>query len=568
MSRRLNLVTVRTGETTPHRRAGEPVADERVQRIESRLRQAQASLQALGGDADDAGAELKAASQELQSITEELRGINGELAHRISAADPAGAALQVGDERYRLIVEEARDYAIFTTDHANRIDSWPPGAATVFGWAAEEVLGRKPDFTFTPEDRAEGAPAWEFDTAREQGQAPDVRWHMRKDGSRVFIDGSSRALHDADGRFRGLLKIGQDTTERRRADERLRESEQRLRSLMEGVPQLVWRADRPGHWSWSSPQWTAYTGLSPEESRGLGWLDALHPEDRGRACQAWSEAERAGVLDAEWRLCGGSEPRYRWFHTRATPVTDKDARVEWIGASTEIEEAKRLQAHTEILVAELQHRVRNILAVVRSIARRTGDTSVTVEDYAAHLQGRISSLARTQNVLTRTPGSGVNLEELVGDELLAHAVQEDQVTIGGPPVRLQGKAAETLGLALHELATNAVKYGALAVQAGGLSVTWKLVPSGEVARLCLEWRETGVPLAGPPERRGFGRELIERSVPYELGATAELEFLPDGVRCVIEMPLSERNAVLDGTPGGARRPPPLAGPHGLGGGAA
>jgi two-component system CheB/CheR fusion protein len=201
----------------------------------------------------------------------------------ISSAAQAEAALRASDERYRLIVEEARDYAIFTTDHENCIDSWPPGAATVFGWAAEEVLGRKPDFTFTPEDRAERVPGWEFDTARDEGQAPDVRWHMRKDGSRVFIDGSARALHNADGRFRGVLKIGQDTTERRRADERLRESEQRLRSLMEGVPQLVWRADRPGHWSWSSPQWTAYTGLSAEESRGPGWLEALHPEDRDRA---------------------------------------------------------------------------------------------------------------------------------------------------------------------------------------------------------------------------------------------------------------------------------------------
>jgi two-component sensor histidine kinase len=133
-------------------------------------------------------------------------------------------------------------------------------------------------------------------------------------------------------------------------------------------------------------------------------------------------------------------------------VTDKDGRVEWIGASTEIEEAKRLQAHTEILVAELQHRVRNILAVVRSIARRTGDTSATVEDYAAHLQGRISSLARTQNVLTRTPGFGRQPGGAGRRRAAGACRQEDQVTIGGPAVRLQGKAAETLGLALHELA--------------------------------------------------------------------------------------------------------------------
>src|SRR3712207_5418388 len=124
-----------------------------------------------------------------------------------------------------------------------------------------------------------------------------------------------------------------------------------------------------------------------------------------------------------------------------------------------------------MLLAELQHRVRNTLAVVRSIARRTGETSTTVEDYAMHLDGRLNAFARTQALVTRDPEAGVDLEYLVADELLAyHAKEADQVRISGPPIRLQPKAAETLGLAVHELATNAVKHGALRARQGRVEV--------------------------------------------------------------------------------------------------
>jgi len=152
----------------------------------------------------------------------------------------AEAALRESEERNRLIVEAARDYAIFTTDPEGRITSWSPGAREVYGWSAREIAGEPMDATFTPEDRAAGAPAEERAGAREHGSAPDVRWHLRRNGARVFIEGTTRALRDADGTLRGFLKIGQDVTERRHTEDALRQLNETLeRRVAERTAELA-----------------------------------------------------------------------------------------------------------------------------------------------------------------------------------------------------------------------------------------------------------------------------------------------------------------------------------------
>ncbi|WP_376091679.1 CheR family methyltransferase [Roseomonas sp. CCTCC AB2023176] len=344
----------------------------------------------------------------------------------ITERQRAEEARRSSEERFRVIVESARDYAILTTDREGRIEEWLPGAAAVFGWTPDEVVGRDVAVLYTPEDRANRVPEEELATAWERGVASDVRWHLRKDGSRVFIEGSSRSLRDAGGRVRGVIKIGQDVTERREREEALRASE----------------------------------------------------------------------------------------------------------------------GHAKLLLAELQHRVRNTLAVIRSIARRTAETSGSVEEYASHLDGRIEAFARVQAAVTRDPSSGVDLEHLVAAELLAHAAREgEQVKrIGGPEVRLQPKAAETMALALHELAVNAVKHGALGAPGGQVEVTWRAEEAAEGGqRLLFEWVETGAQIPeGEPSRRGFGTELLERVLAFELNAQATSRFERDGLRCTILLPLTER----------------------------
>ncbi|TQF33273.1 chemotaxis protein CheB [Bradyrhizobium sp. UNPA324] len=206
-----------------------------------------------------------------------------------------------------------------------------------------------------------------------------------------------------------------------------------------------------------------------------------------------------------------------------------------VTAVTRAEERQRL------LLAELQHRVRNTLGVVRSIARRSAETSSTVEEYASHLDGRLNAFARTQALVTRDPESGVDLEFLVVEEFLAYNAREgEQMRVSGPKVRFQAKAAETFALAIHELATNALKYGALSRPGGRIEITWRLDEGRDPAALLFEWREHGGPQVEPPPRKGFGTELLERTLAFELKGHTALAFNPAGLECAIAIPLSKR----------------------------
>ena len=163
----------------------------------------------------------------------ELETLGSGLVRLEEAVGAVEAGAHEGRERYWAIVEQAVDYAIFTTDAGGRIDTWPSGAQAVFGWAEDEAVGQSFAMTYTPEDRAAGVPEQELGRARDEGSAPNVRWHARRDGEQVFIDGAARARLGVDGVFQGLLKIGQDTTERRLVERRWREEEERGRAELE-----------------------------------------------------------------------------------------------------------------------------------------------------------------------------------------------------------------------------------------------------------------------------------------------------------------------------------------------
>lgn len=222
----------------------------------------------------------------------------------------------------------------------------------------------------------------------------------------------------------------------------------------------------------------------------------------------------------------------------ASVIGDDGHIAEHILSATDVEDFVVLQRGQRTLILELQHRVRNILAVVRGISRRTAETSTSIGTYTAHLDGRINALARTQTVLARAPAEGMDLETIIADELLAHAAREGQAVLSGPQVALKGQTAETLGLAFHELAANAVKYGALSKEFGRLEVNWA-IEAGDSLRLI--WRESGVDVASiAPRREGFGRELLQRTLPYALGAKVELQFSPGGLVCTMSVPLARQ----------------------------
>jgi PAS domain S-box-containing protein len=312
-----------------------------------------------------------------------------------------------------------------------------------------------------------------------------------------------------------------------------------LASLVEGIPQLVWRASAAGEWTWCGRQWTTFTGLRAEQSLGLGWLDALHPDDREATQLAWQQAlANRATLAVHNRLFGARKGDYRWFQTRATPVLDDDGTiVEWLGTSTDIDDLVRLRDQQRILIAELQHRTRNLLGVVRSIGRQLISTSVSMEDFQARFEDRLSAMSRVQGLLSRADAREVTFRELVDMELGAvSAARDERVMADGPPVRLPDHAVQILALALHELATNALKYGALRYREGELRISWWSEKNAQ-RKLHVDWSEhrprAGVPAFG----MGYGRDLIENALPYQLGATTDFSLGPDGMRCSIVFPL-------------------------------
>ncbi|MFM9865531.1 MAG: HWE histidine kinase domain-containing protein [Micropepsaceae bacterium] len=225
-----------------------------------------------------------------------------------------------------------------------------------------------------------------------------------------------------------------------------------------------------------------------------------------------------------------------------------------------LSDLKAADARQHVLIGELDHRAKNMLAAVHAIARR----SLPAGDATDHLTGRLVALTRAHNALAATAWRGAHLLQLIEAEA---APFEGQVTLQGRDVLLNAKAAQAIALIFHELMMNAVKYGALSVEAGRVSIAWHVVP-GEPPRVVFTWTETGGPAVAPPTRRGFGRMLIERSASLELNGDAALDFAPGGVRCEIAVPLYEMEATalekfeLDAVavaPGAAARPAP-AGP--------
>lgn len=195
--------------------------------------------------------------------------------------------------------------------------------------------------------------------------------------------------------------------------------------------------------------------------------------------------------------------------------------------------------HNRALLTELQHRTRNLLALLRSIIRRSGALAGSAEEFGFHLEARVSALARTQSVLALDGDTAPELEDLLRTELTANAIRDRQFTIQGPSVRLSSRATETMALAMHELTTNALKFGALTAAGGHIAVSWWL--DQQPPTLHWRWLESGVAVAQlTPQHRGFGQELIERMLPYELGAQTEFALAPGGLRCVIRLPLDDR----------------------------
>jgi PAS domain S-box-containing protein len=450
--------------------------------------------------------------------------------------------LRSTEERFRLTVEAALDYAIFLSDPQDRITDWLPGAQAVFGWTAEEAVGQPAAITFTPEDRERRQDEWETETARKEGVAPNVRCHIRKDGRRVFIEGSTRALRDADGTLLGFLKIGQDVTERRAAEERLRESEERFRQFGEASSDLIWIRDAETlQFEYLSPAFATIYGERQEEVLAgdtlQRWADLIHPEDREQTLARIKEVRAGERITHEFRIVRPSDGEIRWIKDTDFPILDEAGRVQRVaGIAKDVTPEKASAARLEVLVAELQHRSRNLLGVVTAVASKTLGEEAAAGDF----QSRLQALSRAQGLLSQFGSDTAEVGALVRAELAAHTeIRPPKVVVSGPKVHLTARQVQNFSLAVHELTTNAVKHGALRDGVGQLSVTWALGQDEKGQRhLALAWTESGVDVQpGEVTRRGYGRQLIERALSYSLHAETEFVLGEDGVRCRIQLPL-------------------------------
>jgi PAS domain S-box-containing protein len=263
----------------------------------------------------------------------------------------------------------------------------------------------------------------------------------------------------------------------------------------------------------------------------------VHPDDRERlkSFRAQTYSDKREVYTQEFRIVRASG-EVRWIESRGVISYGGDAQPRRVvGISIDVTQRKEHENHKNTLISELDHRVKNVLATVLTVASRTQETSDSMAEFVVALEGRIKSMATTHELLSHRRWQGIPLAELVRRELAPYATS-DNTRIEGPDVVLSAEAGQTLAMVFHELATNAAKFGAMSSTGGCVSVRWSLVHNGRAnSLLYIDWKESGGPKVAPSTRSGFGTSVVRELIPYELGGRVDYLLAPDGVVCKMEI---------------------------------
>jgi PAS domain S-box-containing protein len=329
---------------------------------------------------------------------------------------------------------------------------------------------------------------------------------------------------------------------RSQATDNLRESEARFRHMADNAPVMIWVTEPDASCTFLSKSWYDFTGQTPDTGLGFGWLDVVHPDDRPAARQIFLTANaKREAFRVEYRL-RRRDGEYRWAIDAAAPRIDKHGEfLGYIGSVIDITERKQAEQTQQLLIDELNHRVKNTLASVQAIVQHTLRRTQDPEEFVASFVGRIQSLARVHSLLSATTWQSADLRELIRDQLLHGAIDETRITARGPPLRLTPQMTLHMALMLHELGTNAVKYGAHSKPGGFVNVGWTV----ENQTLCMRWKERGGPPARVPTRHGFGTTLIEQSATGQ-GGSARMLVEAEGISWVITLPLPRPTGAADG----------------------
>lgn len=441
---------------------------------------------------------------------------------------------------FAAIVASSLD-AIVSKDLDGRVQSWNSSAERIFGWTATDMIGNSIR-ALIPADRQheeddilgrirKGEMVPKFETLRQH-----------RDGRLVPVAITVSPILDEGGRIVGASKIANDISETVAMRARLHDSELEFRTLADNISQLAWMADREGSIFWYNRRWFDFTGTSLQEMQGWGWRAVHHPDHVDRVVEKISRCFATGEAWEDVFPLRGANGDYRWFLSRAEPIRGEDGSIlRWFGTNTDVTKQREDEQRIEMLMREVSHRAKNMMAVIQAIVSRTAD-----KHFAEGFTVRLQALAANQDLLVRRNWTGAPIGALISSQLasVADLIGSRIHLDGDMDLVLLPAAAETIGLAIHELATNALKYGSVSSDAGEIGVSWAVVGGGSAEpRFRLSWTETGGPIVVAPARRGFGTMMFEHNPRIALGAEVTTEYLPAGFRWVIEAPV--RRVLVD-----------------------
>lgn len=389
------------------------------------------------------------------------------------------------------------------------------------------------------------------------------RMVVRSDGKRLIVSINIDPLRDARGRIVGAVNCFQDITERKRTDAALEQSrlrtlerEQLLAATYEHAAIGISEVAPDCRFLRVNEAICAIAGISREQHLAKKLFDLTHPDDADADREAFRK-QVAGELEfysIEKRL-KRPDGRVIWISVRSSPVRGDDGHLLYVvRVVQDITERKASERRQKLLIDELNHRVKNTLATVQSLASQSARGAPTPEGFRDAFEGRLVALSKAHDQLTMHHWESADLRELLSGSLAPYGGAE-RVTLRGEDLVLRPRAVLSLAMVFHELTTNAAKYGALSAQGGSVEIHWQPIAAtdGGRALLRIDWVERGGPPVVEPTRRSFGSKLIEGSIAAEYGGSGRLLFDPAGLHCEILMPLEAATVDVDREPQGEHR---------------